>query len=303
MIATDISGWNPVVFAGITQKADFVAVHYGYAPSTSQDGAAVYQSMLAAPEFHRQRFEKLQSDLVNYATAQNLGVPVAETEHGSFFVGDGTSDEATQLQQFIRNQNVASAIYSALYYNVLMSRPEIMMANHINPFSPYWEAPFIVNLPGTGYPATYSPQPVPSAFFNVYKLYQQTGGGTFLPSSISGSPTYSVAAVGTTPALSSIDTLDATVVIPASSSNTVWLYLVNRDLTNTWPFEIAIAGLPPGAKLSVSAQQIYNADYTAMNTQANPSVVTTATVTIPSGGNALVAHLPPVSLTRVAVSY
>src|SRR5208337_5103550 len=43
--------WNEVVLTSITQKADFFAVHYAYAPYTDQNDANVWQAMLAYPSY------------------------------------------------------------------------------------------------------------------------------------------------------------------------------------------------------------------------------------------------------------
>jgi len=280
---TEGQTYNQTVLSNIHQRADFLAVHNCYYPMAwigyngiSADDA--YRALLASSLDIQANFDLLEKDITQYAGATSPNLVLAVTEHSSFWLSpSGVSDPTTLMSYLGENQTLGSALFSALTYQIFFSRPRVQIANHTNMLSPYFQSlltmavPDISNMPAS-YPAGYQPQAVPSAFYHVFRLYRQAAGGTYIPVTVSGAPTFDSVAFQFTNPHSQVPCLDAVAVRAASPANRILLYVVNRDLARTVTTQVQIQGFTqPLAALS--AQTVNAANLRDKNTAAQPAVV------------------------------
>lgn len=299
--------WNQVVLSNVTEKADFFAIHNDYAPGTDQDGQSIYESMLSYPDWVRFDNDFVEQDIDAWAAAQNQGLPLATTEHASFFLPSPGADAATITAQVLRNQTWAAALFSALEYDGFIANPRMLIANHINPLHPLWQAPIAMAQPGAGYPDSYDPNPVVSAFGLVFKAYRELSGQSFVAATVTNSPTIDTQAISIVPAQTDVPLIDAVAVTgtAAGAAAKGWMMVVNRSLTTDIPFGFVLKGLPAGAT-TLEVEALSAPDYTAKNVSgAAPEVqwVTVGSAAIPAGASSFgtTLTLPRTTLLRIRV--
>jgi alpha-L-arabinofuranosidase len=292
-IVTDQASWNSVVVAGV-QQPDFYAIHVGYAPSAclAPDGGIsaddAWRSTLANTLIVRYRLDQTEQQLAQYAPGLDAGL--AMTEHAASW-GTCSSDIPTVEIELQPNYELGSALYSALLYNLMMADPKMVMANHINVSSPYFQAAVRTDL------ADGHSNPVKSPFFFVFSLYAQSGRATLLPAKVSGSPTYdALVPFGIMPPVAGVPTLEAVAVEPPAGDR-LWIYVVNRDLTRDASASVAINGL---VAHNVTAEVVDGPQFDSANSAVDPNTVTLSTSSLPPG-NPLTYTFPAHSLTRLTV--
>ncbi|MCA9595867.1 MAG: hypothetical protein KC776_21280, partial [Myxococcales bacterium] len=242
--------WNEQVLTNVKEKADFFAVHNAYAPGTTLDGQSVYEAMLAYPEFFRTTSSFIAQDVDFHAATVNKGLPLAITEHASFFLPTAGADPSTIIAEVERNQSWASALYSALDYQVMVSDPRIQIANHINPVSWLWQAPVHVDLPDwSSYPDSYTPNPRVSSFGLVFQAFRELADQKYVPVTLVGSPTHSTQPVGLIPELTDTPVLSA--VAASGTDGHGWLLVVNRSLTDAVDFSFVLESATGATELEI----------------------------------------------------
>jgi hypothetical protein len=291
--------WNQQVLTAMQQKADFFSVHDAYAPGTDQDGVAIYQAMLAYPDFTQLANSLVAGDIDLFGNAQTKGIPIAITEHASFFLPTPGADASTIFAQVSRNQTWAAALYSAIQLHGFVRSSRVQIADHINPLSPVWQAPINVTLPPDDL-TTYVPEPTQSAFGLVFAAYRELAGGQDVPVIVTGAPTIATEAISIVPALT-MSVIDALAVRGATTS---WLFLANRDLAADHATSFVLADLPAGA--TTVRLELLSADYLALNAPgATPQVGWTEVAygALPPGATTfgMTIAIPKCSLVRVRV--
>jgi alpha-L-arabinofuranosidase len=151
-----------------------------------------------------------------------------------------------------------------------MSDPRITIANHL-PINGPFECPMTESL------ADGVSSPFRTAFFHVFKSLVDGAGGTYVESTVSGSPTfdsvdYQIAAgVKGAPVLLSLAVRDA-------SSGKLYVWIVNRDLALDVSARVAVRGhaLPS----SLTADVIDGPAVDSMNTSDAPTTITPKTQTL-----------------------
>jgi alpha-L-arabinofuranosidase len=281
------------VVAGV-QQPDFYAIHVGYAPSAclAPDGGIspddAWRSALANPLIVRYRLDQTEQQIAEYAPGWDAGL--AMTEHAAIW-GTCSSDIPTEELELQPNYALGSALYSALLYNLMMADPRMVMANHINVSSPYFEAAVRTDI------ADGHSNPVKSPFFFVFALYAQSARGTFIPATVSGSPTYdALVPFGIMPPVAGVPTLDA-VAVESPKADRLWIYVVNRDLARDVTASVAIDGL---LARSATAEVVDGPRYDSANSAVNPDTVVPMTASVPAG-NPLTYTFPAHSLTRLTL--
>ncbi|MBI4056208.1 MAG: T9SS type A sorting domain-containing protein [Elusimicrobia bacterium] len=267
--------WNKTVLSNISQKVDFIAVHNSYAPAYANliSTTTEYQATLAAPDYIRTNFNLVATDIDTYAPASSKNMKIAVTEHASFWLFPaGTTDPDSIYQYVSRNKTLGSALFSALSFHVFMSTPRIAIANHINPLSAVWQAPLTVSSYPASYPNDYDPQPFPSAYYHVFRLYADAAGGAYLPAAVTNSPTFDSQIIGVVPAQTAVRSLDAIAVKALSPQDRIYVYVVNRDLIRDITATVILQGILKQVT-TLTIQQLTSTDYTDYNTHENQNAV------------------------------
>lgn len=185
------------------------------------------------------------------------------------------------------------------------------MANHINPHSPFWQAPIVTEMPNLAvYPGTYSPRPSLSIYGHVYKLYRETAGHWSSPVTSARVPSYSVPAFPPfTPAINSVPLVDSMAVVKDGSTTvpTGWIYFINRSLTDTQELNVVAKGLA-NATYNFEVEQLASSDLRARNTPGPsgqavaPQSLLTKTQASSVGRVSMKIKLPRHSLWRVRMT-
>jgi alpha-N-arabinofuranosidase len=270
---TPEADWNRIVLQNINEKADFVAVHNVYAPISlfyDDDSEKVFQSLLAAPEVFKESFASFVSDIETYASPLNSDIKLAVTEHAPFFI-NGDSDPMLQERQVEYNRTLASALFSALTFNVFVSEPRIKIAAHLKMNGIWFQTLVQKDVKG------FSSAPYRSAYFHVFSLYRESAGGRYVPVNIQESPTYDAPAFGEYVARDQVDCLDAVSVVTEGTD--VFLYVVNRCLDKAVEATLSFNGLSLGIA-TIVVDEIHHDDYTALNTGTNDNNVKIESVSI-----------------------
>ncbi|MFH1707095.1 MAG: alpha-L-arabinofuranosidase C-terminal domain-containing protein [Planctomycetota bacterium] len=286
-----IDTWLMETLPLITARADFIAVHNSYAgwPTAYEpDDATVFRAILAAPDYIRTNMDATLWIVRTYASDQNKYMPIAVTEHATVFT-PSDADIDHQLAELARNQTPAAALGSAGTYAMFIADPWISIANHINMYSPHWQAALL-----TG--GDYHSNPVRTAFYHVFRLYAETAGGRYIPVTDAGVPVFDCTAFGNIPAITAAKTLVSSAVL-APSGNRVWLYVLNRDLERNIPARV-VAGLAGRTLTGVTAETLNGPDFTSANTPASPDTVKVTTAALATAP-AFIHTFPAHSLTRI----
>jgi alpha-L-arabinofuranosidase len=253
-----VSDWDEETFARIQQRADFVATHllYPLACTTFHTPDQAYRLLLAAPTVMAHQLEQLKQVLAKVAIGANKQADIAITEHGAFF----------WCLDFDRNRTLASALYSALSFNLFFRDPRVVMAVHSNVAHPYFQAPLQTTLFGTA---------LPSAYYHVFRAYAQAVGGRVTGASVLGAPTFATDGLGVFPPLSDLPVLD-TVSVLAPDNQTLRVYVVNRSLSEDVTARVALDGFP-GAIGSITVAVINGPNFESENSIFTPEAVSMTT--------------------------
>jgi hypothetical protein len=258
----------------LNEVPDFFAVHNSYEPVSvgwDPDDAKVYRATLAAPDHIQFDFQALEGELRAAAILGGRDPRIAVTEHSSYFLPDFSIIPLPpqQIQQVQRNWSLGAALLSAITYHLFISNPLVFAANHFNLSSPVFQADLLTGSDGFS-------NPIKTAFGEVFGLYAQAAGGTFVPVGVENVPTYASQSYGFVPPLSAVKDLSA-IAILFGANDGLWLYVVNRDLSNAITAELAISG--PYQRL-IRAEILNAASYTSMNTSGAPNAVTLQTMSL-----------------------
>jgi alpha-L-arabinofuranosidase len=292
-VITDESSWNSEVVAN-TESPDFFSVHVGYAPEACLvDGGVspedAWRSTLSTTLLVRTVLDSIEQQLAQYAP-NHPDAGLAMTEHAAWWV-PCSNDIPTEEAQLQPNYTLSAALYSALLYDLMMADPQMVIANHINVSSPTWEAAVRTDI-ADGYS-----DPVKSPFFYVFQLYAQSARGTFVPAQVSGSPTYdALVPFGQMPPVAGVPSLDA-VAVESPVGDRLWIYVVNRHLTDPVVASVAVNGLLAQA---VEVQVVTGPQYDSANSSTAPDAVTIMTSSVPAA-NPLRLTFPAHSLTRLTI--
>jgi alpha-L-arabinofuranosidase len=273
--------WNIGAYSQIHERVDFVSVHtlFPLKCTTLNSPDETYRMLLAAPTFMTIQLEQLKQTLASVATPQNSTPDLAITEHGAFF----------WCLDYARNNTLASALFSALSFNVFFREPRITMANHSNLDHSTFQAPLTPNIFGAD---------VQTALYPVFRLYAQTAGGTVTSTSVLGAPTFSTDGLGVYPPQSGVPVLDS-VAVRTSDSRTLRVFVVNRSLTNDVTARVALDAFP-GTIGSITVAIVNGPTYDAANSVFAPNTVSMMTMTVAAAAE-LSMLFPAHSLVMLAV--
>jgi alpha-N-arabinofuranosidase len=240
-------GWDQTVLQGVTERIDFMAVHNSYAPyaAYTADTHGALTATLADPVNIRAAFDLTESHIAQYAGA-NADMELAETESAAVFAPSGTS---TDVDWLALNRSLAAALFSAGTYDVYLGDPRITLANHTNMVNPYLQA-MVTTSPADGVSL-----PTRSALGMVFRLYADTAGGTSVGAPVQNSPTFDTSGFGMVPPIYDVPVLDTAAVISRDGSK-LWLYVINRDLTENATARVIALGFPSGPVASVLAETL-----------------------------------------------
>lgn len=157
--------------------------------------------------------------------------------------------------------------------------------------SPYWQAAVTSDASGRN--------PVRSAFGDVFRLYADTAGGTFVPAEVRDSPTFDAPGTFYLAARTGVPALDA-IAVRSAAGDRLWVYVVNSDLYQDVAARVVLRNLSGPGVTSLTAEVLNGPAYTSVNTSADSTVVSIATSSLASTGAVSItfsAH----SLTRLTV--
>jgi alpha-N-arabinofuranosidase len=233
-----VAGWNQSLVQSAAHSIDFIAVHDAYAPtflnSHSVKGASVYQvyqAMMAFPLVVASNMHNLESQVVQNASATDASrIRFAVTEWGPLF------SQSTKSNWYDHTRTLGSALFVASTLETFIRDPKIDVASFFK-----FADPLNMGLK--------SDAGIAKASGVVFQLFTQHFGNTLVSSTVQ-SATYNSVATGNIPAMSSVPYLD---VISSLSvdSNTLYLIVVNKNLTAAMQTQIALGGFVPATTANV----------------------------------------------------
>jgi alpha-N-arabinofuranosidase len=287
--------WNQRVLPAVADVIDFVALHNGYAPLTDdtidmrdpvQRGRA-YAALLAAPAWVAENVRLIRQQINQAAGARANQIAIAVTEYAPIF-------GVARLEDVDQTRTLGCALYVADMLRAYLAEPSVVTAQYIPVIDRWFGAPI-----RNGYD-----QRVISPVYWVFQLFNTYFGRTLVSSSVTGSPTYSVAATGIVPPRIGVPYVTAHASLDPTG-NTVYVMLVNKHNTSSQKTTISVRGrVATSAQASVLTGPAMNA------INGSPLSDTTMTAASPIGLTGLgvqvtrgvaTVNIPPRSVTAVAV--
>ncbi len=273
-IATDEDeGRLQVILENVTEPIDFISSHGMYAPLVPVVGSGLSdlemaQAVLGVTAFNKFKLQKMEEQLELYGQGISSAAEIAITEHAAWYL-------VSDVDNLYYNRTLASALYSALTYNMFVANPRVTIANHINLSSPFWQAAINTSM------ADGFSQPVRSAYYYVFKMYAEAAGGQYVPVEHLGIPTITTVPYGANIDLfeingspqPSLPTLDAIAVVPETGVG-LQVYIVNRDLVNVIKTRITFDGIDLNDFTSLRIEVLNGATFDAENTFDQQDAVT-----------------------------
>ena len=224
--------WTAKMLSALTARADFIALHNGYAPvilddaldlSKENDRRRMYRAMFAGAMQTGQNLEAMKREIAQRSPA-NASTPFAITELGTL-IGLSTNT-ANHLAYVDHTRTQASALYVASLLDVYMGEPRVERTMYTNPIH-RWYGNLILNDPGGL---------VTSPTYHLYAFYRSRLEPRLVQTSIE-SPAFAAEKMGLVKAQSGIPVLVGRAGRSADGRR-LTLLLVNRGLDGTLQTEI-----------------------------------------------------------------
>ncbi len=231
--------WTRAMFDALTTKADFFALHNGYAPvviddgvdlSREQDRQKLYRAMFAAPFQTKDNLGIVAGEL-KQRSPMNANAPFAITEFG-MLIGL-SADPKRHLTYVDHSRTQASALYVASVLDVYMADPRVEFTMFTNPTHRYYGTLILADPSGL----------VTSPTYFLYRFYRERFETRLVPTEVT-SPTFSSEQVGVVKARSGVPTLMARASKSADGKRITALF-VNRSIESPLETDVSIEGFTP----------------------------------------------------------
>lgn len=231
--------WTREMLDHLTTKADFFALHNGYAPVVIDDGVdltreadrqKMYRAMFAAALQTKENLATV-TDEVSRRSPVNAGAPFAITEFGTLI--GLSSDPKRHLSYVDHSRTQASALYIASVLDVFMGDPHVELTMFTNPIHKYYGSLILADASGL----------VTSPTYHLYRLYRDRFESRLVATQVS-SPTFSSEQVGVVKARSGVPALMARASKSADGKRLTALF-VNRSLGAPLETDVVLEGFTP----------------------------------------------------------
>lgn len=277
VVATRYPDYLPVVFGGLTQAVDMLALHDAYLPlvidNSNPSQESLFKAAMAAAVVTKQDFMNVRAEWVRIrGTAPP---PLAITEFAPLFTTGNlfTDGYITSL---------AGGLVNANSYSLFDADPEVKLANQ---YALSQEGSF----GAVGFDSTLRPAGV------VHSAFSSAMKGTRLGVTVQG-PTFSNAAVGAVPAQSATPEVS---VLAHQDGKLLRVLLTNRSYASARIASVTRAG--GGGIVSASARVLTTSDAFAGANDASPRPDFTPLV-VPGTAFPLSVTLPAHSLVELTVT-
>jgi len=230
--------WTVQMLSALGTRADFLALHNGYAPvilddaldlTKESDRRRMYRAMFAGAQQTEENLAAVEREVAQRSPA-NASTPFAITEFGTL-VGLSTK-AANHLAYVDHTRTQASAVYVASLLDVYMGDPRVERTMYTNPIH-RWYGNLILN-DASGL--------VTSPTYHLYALYRTRLEPRLVRTTIE-SPSFSSERIGIVKARSGVPTLVGRAGRSADGRRTT-LLLVNRAVEGTLQTEVDLGGAP-----------------------------------------------------------
>jgi alpha-L-arabinofuranosidase len=232
--------WTRDMLSALTARADFFALHNGYAPvviddsidlSREADRQKMYRAMFAAPLQTRDNLAAVASEIQRRSPV-NASAPFAITEFGTLIGISGNPKRHLAYVDHTRTQ--AAALYVASVLDVYMGDPRVMMTMYTNPVHRYYGNLILADPGGL----------VTSPTYFLYRFYADRFEPRIVGTQTS-SPSFSAPRVGVVKARSDVPSLLAR-ASKSSDGRRLTALLVNRSLDAPLETDVALEDFVPG---------------------------------------------------------
>jgi alpha-N-arabinofuranosidase len=221
----DNRDWTTKMLVALTTRADFIAVHDGYAPvilddsvdfSTDAGRRRAYEALYAGALQTRANLDQTDAAIARLSPA-NKDVPLAVTEFGPFF---GVTRDAEMNKAYVdQTRTLAAALYVASVLDTLIGDPRVFMACYTNPIH-HWYGSLITDT-DAGL--------VKTPTYYLYQLYRTRFESKLIATDVVVSPSDASSQVGIVKPLASVPELLAKASVSADGKKLTAM-LVNRGL-------------------------------------------------------------------------
>lgn len=227
------ANWLNPLLSGAESDIDFIALHNAFAPlifgrydyTDQRKRNESYQAMFAQAMFSAEDTRRVEQ----VAASTRAPAPkIAITEHFPLF--GGTPDQLMAILD--QSRTLASALYTSSLFHAFM-REHVWMANY-NIAVSKWFGALLTDTDGGI---------VKTPTYQIFDMYRNHFGSTLIKVEIS-SPVFSTKQVGTVKPRSDVPYLDA---VASTGSGSVYLAVINRNLSQAMQASINVDGLPPNA--------------------------------------------------------
>lgn len=231
--------WTEKMLSALTTRADFFALHNGYAPvilddaldlSKENDRRRMYRAMFAGAMQTGENLEAVKREVAQRSPV-NAGTPFAITEFGTLI--GLSANTANHVAYVDHTRTQASALYVASLLDVYMGEPRVERTMYTNPIH-RWYGNLIL-----GDPAGLVTTPT----YHLYLLYRNRFEPRLVQTHIA-SPTFSAEKLGLVRAQAGIPTLVGRAGRSADGRR-LTLLLVNRSLDGTLQTEVDLGSFAP----------------------------------------------------------
>lgn len=231
--------WTRQMLDALSTKADFFALHDGYAPVVIDDSVdltreadrqKLYRAMFAAALQTKDNLATVASEIAKRSPV-NANAPFAITEFGALI--GLSSDPARHLAYVDQSRTLASALYVASVLDVYMGDPRVEITMFTNPVHKHYGSLLLVDASGV----------VASPTYYLYRFYRDRFEPRLVATDVT-SPSFSSEQVGVVKARSGVPAL----VARASKSpdgRRLTLLFVNRSISAPVETDVTLEGFTP----------------------------------------------------------
>lgn len=230
--------WTAKMLSAFDTRADFFALHNGYAPVILDDGLdltreadrrRMYRAMFAGAQQTEENLAAMKREVARRSPA-NASTPFAITEFGTL-IGLSTRS-ANHLAYVDHTRTQASAVYVASLMDVYMGDPRVEKTMYTNPIH-RWYGNLILDEP-SGL--------VTSPTYHLYRFYASRFEPRLVRTTIA-SPSFSSEPIGLVKAHADLPTLMGHASRSADGRRTT-LLLVSRAVEGTLRTEVDLGSVP-----------------------------------------------------------
>ncbi len=231
--------WTREMLDALTTRADFIALHNGYAPVVIDDGIdltreadrqKMYRAMFAAALDTKANLAVV-ADEVKRRSPANANTPFAITEFSTLIGISGNMKQHLAYVDHSRTQ--AAALHIASLLDVYMGDPRVVLTMHTNPTHRYFGVLILVDPSGL----------VMSPTYHLYRFYRDRFESRVVTTDVI-SPTFSSERVGVVNAHADVPVLVARASKSADGRRVTALF-VNRALGGPTETDVVLVDFTP----------------------------------------------------------